>query len=1392
MELTQALHPATSPPYCGASGDLELVLTNLLSTDITSATISGTYNGGTPPFPAFNYAPGSPLASGQSDTVLIAPAVAPVDGDVIELFITDVNGGATQDDITNDTLSFTVQYAMSGTYVVGPSGTADYPDLGAAFADVESLGLCGATTLEHESGTFAEQADLTGPVAGLNAANRLTVTSQTGNAADVVLTQNATTDADNRVLRFDNISYTTVSNLTFEDVETGATASEHSRLVEFLSNNVSNEVRNNVFIGDSSTLVEDNTDFAEDLVLLHLEQNVLADSIQIIGNEFYGGSRAIFNDGPFGDSTVAANIEDNLFENYGYKAIEIDDNRNFVVNNNTFRITNGFVDGTAIEAEDFENGTITNNRIYSPNRGIGMDIDDAFTSTGGQNLIANNVINLGQNGATTGSDGIYINDGDNIFVYHNTVRLYGATATTAEAFYLGFGVANAVVQNNNFVVEGTDGFAMEISDALNITSSDYNNIYVTHANDHIEFDATDYNTLAAYQGGSSQDVNAVAVDPLFADAPNNDLSVCNDTLLMANPIASITTDIAGTARDASTPTAGGYELSLVPPAAPFLGNDTTICAGDPVDIIAPVGNFTYTWNNIPADTNQQTVNTAGQYILDISSACGTSIDTLEVQEFATATAGFTFVQGATKYDYDFTNTSSGDGLSFSWDFGDGSPASTLADPSHTYASIGTYIVELTVTDTCGSLALTFTDTIVIDCDPLNAAFTSAQGATALDYDFFDGSTGDVQSWAWDFGDGNTDNIQNPSHSYTAAGTYNVQLTVTDSCGNTAVATDVLTAGSSCDTLVVDFTSAQGATKYDYDFTDASTGSIDTTGASTAYDWDFGDGNTSADRNPSHTYSGVGTYTVTLTVTDSCGNSDLSTQTVTIDCDPLTASFTSAQGATNLDYDFTDASTGDVESWAWDFGDSNTDNVQNPSHSYAAAGTYTVELIATDSCGNTDTSSITVNAGITCGPLVVDFTSAQGATKYDYDFTDASTGSIDTTGATAAYDWDFGDGNTSTLQDPSHTYSSIGTYTVTLTVTDSCGNSDISTQTVTIDCDPLNAAFTSAQGATNLDYDFTDASTGDVESLGWDFGDGNTDNVQNPSNSYAAAGTYTVTLTVTDSCGNTDVFTETINAGISCDPLTASFTSNVNQLDVDFTNTSTGSIDTSPASTAFDWDFGDGIGTSTDQDPSYSYGTDGSYTVTLTVTDSCGNTDTFTEVVIVSSGSGGCPPFNLEFLVEQIAGNQFAFSYDGDNVGYIDSYSWTVDGQTFTGDSISYTFPDTGTYDIELIVSDTCGNSDTVSKTLTVQIDSRADLIDAGLNIYPNPASDFVTLTFETPVNGGEVQIYNMTGQLIQRESLTAMQTAYTLQLQDVSEGVYLIRVTEQGTSMSERKLIIRR
>jgi len=506
-------------------------------------------------------------------------------------------------------------------------------------------------------------------------------------------------------------------------------------------------------------------------------------------------------------------------------------------------------------------------------------------------------------------------------------------------------------------------------------------------------------------------------------------------------------------------------------------------------------------------------------------------------------------------------------------------------------------------------------------------FTNATSGGTPDY-----------TYEWDFNnDGTVDNTEaSPTHAYTSTGTYTVSLTVTDSetSTDTETKTDYI---SVAEELVAGFSADVTAASVDgtIQFTDATTGGA----PDYTYEWDFNNDGTvdNTEASPTHAYTSTGTYTVSLTVTDSQARTDTETKTDYINvAEELVAGFSADLTAadTGDTIQFTDATTGGTPDYTyeWDFNNDGTvDNTEaSPTHIYTTAGTYTVSLTVTDSQARTDTETKTDYVNIIT-ELVAGFSADTTVANVDsaIQFTDATTGGA----PDYTYEWDFNNDGTvdSTEASPSHAYTSIGTYTVSLTVTDSQTRTDTETKASYINvAEELVIDFSADVTIANVDdiIQFTSAAAGGTPdySYEWDFdNDGTVDSTEaNPSHTYTSAGTYSVSLTVTDSQARTCIETKTdyINAA---EELVAGFSADVTAADVGGVIQFTDATGGGAAPYTYEWDFNnDGTVDSTEASPTHIYTTAGTYTVSLKVIDSLARTDTETKTDYINAAAVGMP------------------------------------------------------------------------------------------------------------------------------------------------------------------------
>jgi len=654
--------------------------------------------------------------------------------------------------------------------------------------------------------------------------------------------------------------------------------------------------------------------------------------------------------------------------------------------------------------------------------------------------------------------------------------------------------------------------------------------------------------------------------------------------------------------------------------------------------------------------------------------------------------------------FNSTSTSQHDIISYAWTFGDGGTASTQ-DPNHTFAAAGVYHVCLVITDNVGCVSDVCHDiTVAPVAGGCNAAFNWEQFQGTLTVDFFSTSTSehDIISYSWNFGDGNTGDGQNPSHTYLESGVYLVCLTITDNTGcvdDVCHEVTVAAVGGDCQ---AEFNWEQLNNTLTEHFHSTSTSSHDIT----SYSWNFGDGHTGDGSNPYHTYAEAGVYTVCLTITDNSGCSSTICHEVTVL--PVTpgacqAGFNWEQITNTLTIHFANTSTSehDIISYSWNFGDGHTGDGQNPNHTYAEAGVYTVCLTITDNTGCTSTICHEVTVlPVNAGGCQAGFNWEQITNTLTIHFANTSTSEHDI----ISYSWNFGDGHTGDGQNPNHTYAEAGVYTVCLTITDNTGCTSTICHEVTVlpvtpgDC---HADFNWEQLPGTLTFHFHSTSTSahDIISFAWTFGDGGTGSTWDPYHTYDTTGVYVVCLTITDNTGCTSTTCHELNV----EPLTPgncqagfNWEQYQNLYTVHFTSTSTSEHEI----TSYSWNFGDGH-TGDGQNPNHTYAGPGVYTVCLTITDNTGCTSTIChEITVLQVTPGEChAEFNWEQLTNTLTEHFHSLSTTQHD---ITSYSWDFgDGHTGDGANPYHTYDQPGTYTVCLTITDNSGCTSTTCHEVVV-------------------------------------------------------------------------------------------
>lgn len=675
----------------------------------------------------------------------------------------------------------------------------------------------------------------------------------------------------------------------------------------------------------------------------------------------------------------------------------------------------------------------------------------------------------------------------------------------------------------------------------------------------------------------------------------------------------------------------------------------------------PDDSLTYTWvwgdgtsTTTTVPNAEHTYDESGEYVYrvyvddshghNVTSASYAWINAVPVLE---PLADFSVVVGVEHtFSAVVTDPDEDDVLNYTWDFGDSSPLAYGQTVTHTYSAVGSYDFTLNVWDGFNLATHHLTDTATATVLPAGMNYppeitpledvTLAVGEAHQFSVSANDPNGDPLIYTWDFGDSTgLFSGQTVSHSYAAIGDYVFTVYVDDGTENVSASG---TAHVIADAAPVAVAGPDKIVDEDTLVTFDGSGSTDDVGI-VSWEWEIVELSVVLEgETADYTFITPGTYTVELTVEDTAGQTDTDSLMVTVRdvTDPIAVA-----DAAPLEIDmggvviFNGAGSSDnvaVTSYEWTFFDGSLITLTgvSPSYTFVAAGVFTVTLTVEDAAGNSGTDTVTITVVDTEDPV------ADAGADQTVGMGDACTlsgmESSDNVGI-VNYTWTFDDGGPVVLYGGAVTYTfdEAGEYTITLTVVDEAGNSDTDEVTITVLDTEAPVADAGVDRSVYVGESVTFSGSGSSDNVGvvnytWTFEDGGPVVLYGPAPSYAfeTAGTFIVTLTVSDAAGNTDSDTMTVTVAevpAENDPPVANAGTD-QTVEVGELVTLNGGASTDDDSiVSYVWTFTyDGeTQTLTGVTATFTFEIAGEYTITLTVTDSDGETDTDTVTITVVAG-----------------------------------------------------------------------------------------------------------------------------------------------------------------------------
>jgi PKD repeat protein len=632
-----------------------------------------------------------------------------------------------------------------------------------------------------------------------------------------------------------------------------------------------------------------------------------------------------------------------------------------------------------------------------------------------------------------------------------------------------------------------------------------------------------------------------------------------------------------------------------------------------------------------------------------------------------------------------------------------------------YFAAGTYEITLMTESASGEIASTAKSVSVSGSQAPDINFTSFGVCAAHTVSFTPQSSGNITGYQWEFGDATaTSTVAAPDHAFATAGEYSVLLELTDAntCKNY-----VRKPVTIYNQPEADFTLpavAPVCTNQDYIFTNQTVYDI---GSNPTWEWRVNNVLVSSQPNLQYTFISATSQDVKLKALIPGCEDEIAKNLPTVFAGPK-PDFSISGQCEDTNITFTNATTGTVTTYAWNFGDSQNSSTTHPVNVYANPGPYVITLTASNAagCNNFISKPLTVYSKPQADfvPSAPPFSCSGTPTQFN-DLTPPPTDSN-----LNSWSWNFGDTgnpqNTSLQKNPTHTYATATNYTITLTVGTNFFCSTTVQKQVSIAQTPT-ADFTNSTLCEDSEVTFSDASPGTNQAWNWQIGSSFYTS-ENPAHIFTNPGTYTVSLDVTgiNNCIGSTSRPVIIRPRLGLD---FSVTKNCREQLTEFTNITNDAAD---PIVNVEWDF-NGEGSATTSPAIFTFLNTGTASVTLTTRVQSGCTYSFTKPITILEGplaaftatpNLGDAQLDVEFANTSLHASTYVWSFDD------------PDQTTSTQESPSFIYLQEGNYTVQLVATDLINCSDTTSQLIEV-------LKPPVVNIpYPNPSAlGFFTIEWKT-------------------------------------------------------------